>query len=467
MIIVILTLGLMLRLWNLGQSLWLDEAAQAIESSQPWWVILNDLGADFHPPLFHILLSFWIKLGTAEWQMRLLPVIFSLLTIWIVYIFVKSYSQRIALIAALLLAINPFFIYYSQELRPYMMGCFFSVLSIYMFWKALTNTKLWIWFIVVSILHIYTSYFGIFILVGQCIFLLQTSERKKNLVYFLGSVIITTLFFIPWVPTFLTQLRISDGIKIDLPGWSNAVSTPVVKLLPLTFVKFIIGQINFTPRILYGVVAILFSTVWMFLLFKSVDLKSQFWRYCFCLLSVGLLLPTVVSLFLQIAAPKRLLFDLPLIIILISMGIEKLEGKWKYLSLMIVTGISLFCVGIYETNPQFQRENWKEAVEKVESLKTEHSTVLFKFTRPLASYTWYAHQPIETFYLAESLDIKDEDFNRLDNYLLDKKTVFIFHYLGDLTDPNHKLEKKVESNGFHKLDTFDYSGVGLIDYYQK
>lgn len=466
-IFCILVLGFILRLWNINQSLWLDEAAQAIESSQQWWVILRDLGADFHPPLFHVVLSFWISLGTEEWQMRLLPILFSLASIWIVYLFARNYSEKVAIYTAFFLSINPFFIYYSQELRPYMMGCFFAVFSVYIFWKALGNTKLWILFAIITALHLYTSYFALFVLAGQLLFLLQDRTQRKNILWFIGATLIALLTFIPWIPQFLMQLKTSEGIKNDLPGWSNAVATPLIKVLPLTLVKFIIGQINFEPKVLYGILAIFFSSIWTFLIYKSIDLKNSFWRYCICLVLIGLLVPTVTSIFLQIAAPKRLLFNLPILLILLSIGIEKLSGRWKYISLILIINISFSCLFIYETNPKFQRENWKDATQKVDTLRTPHSATLFKFTDPLAPFMWYTRQPIETIKLTEDLEIKKENVDRLDEYLPDKKTVFIFHYLGDLTDPNHLLEHKVESMGFRKLDTFDYPGVGLIDYYQK
>ena len=54
-LIVILFLALILRLVNLDQSFWLDEAAQVIESSRPLNQQFN-LAADFHPPLYHLFL---------------------------------------------------------------------------------------------------------------------------------------------------------------------------------------------------------------------------------------------------------------------------------------------------------------------------------------------------------------------------------------------------------------------------
>ena len=84
MIWLILIIGFILRSIGLNQSLWLDEAAQALESIRP----LNqqfDIVGDFQPPLFHLLLHFWLYLGKNEIFLRLLPVLIGVLTIFVIY----------------------------------------------------------------------------------------------------------------------------------------------------------------------------------------------------------------------------------------------------------------------------------------------------------------------------------------------------------------------------------------------
>ena len=59
MILIILLFGLILRLLNLNQSLWLDEAinAQAVSAYSYKDLIIKYSIGDFHPPLYHILLK--------------------------------------------------------------------------------------------------------------------------------------------------------------------------------------------------------------------------------------------------------------------------------------------------------------------------------------------------------------------------------------------------------------------------
>src|SRR3989344_7896582 len=84
MIIPILLISFVLRLVNLNQSFWLDEAAQVIESTRPFSQQFN-IASDFHPPLYHLMLHFWLKMGTSEWFVRLPSVLLGVMSVFVVY----------------------------------------------------------------------------------------------------------------------------------------------------------------------------------------------------------------------------------------------------------------------------------------------------------------------------------------------------------------------------------------------
>src|SRR4051812_33174976 len=85
---IILTLiALVIRLIGLSlDSLWFDEvfSVRAGRISVSDIVILTR--GDVHPPLYYLLLHFWMKLfGETEIAVRMLSVIFSVLTVFVVY----------------------------------------------------------------------------------------------------------------------------------------------------------------------------------------------------------------------------------------------------------------------------------------------------------------------------------------------------------------------------------------------
>jgi len=135
-IIVVLILALGLRLIGINQSLWLDEAVSANVAKWPIGEIVNSFSiGDFHPPVFYWFLNLWTKIfGSSVVMLRLSSILFSLLTIYFVYLIGKKIKDnKIGILAALLLAINPLFVYYSQELRMYSMATMWLTIGFYFF----------------------------------------------------------------------------------------------------------------------------------------------------------------------------------------------------------------------------------------------------------------------------------------------------------------------------------------------
>src|SRR3989344_3680216 len=111
MIWLILIVGFILRILNLNQSLWLDEAINvvAVKSYSFVSMITQYSVADFHPPGWFAILWIWGKLfGYSEISVRFPSIIFAVLTVYIVYLIGKKlFSANLGLIAALLISINP------------------------------------------------------------------------------------------------------------------------------------------------------------------------------------------------------------------------------------------------------------------------------------------------------------------------------------------------------------------------
>ena len=465
MIIIILVAALILRLWNLNQSLWLDEAAQAIESSQTIPVIWGHMQADFHPPLFNLLLHFWQSLGTSEWTMRVLPLLFGLGSIMVIYFLTKElFGKKVAQIAALLLAINPFHIYYSQELRSYIIDSFFAVLATYFFWRSLHDSrKWWLGFCLSMAAFFYTSYFAVFLLLAFGLFLLSQKDYRFAIRNFLIAAVVAGMLFLPWVPQIPLQLQISQGFAADLPGWKDAVASPVYKVIPLTLVKFIIGQIDFRPILQYILISAGLLALYGWVIFVGRDFKSKAWVFILSLFTLGLVLPVIFSIFLQIASPKRLILTLPLLIILLSFGIDKLKGKIYAAFLIVFVLMNLIFLTIYQTNPIFQREDWRSAVRDVEEKSDSMTAVVFKFSAPFAPYTWYSHKGLPVYGISNTLAFNQEFLaSELPKKLEDKRKVFVFQYLEELTDKDKQTEKLLGKLGYGKKQTLDYPGVGFV-----
>lgn len=458
MIFLILFIGLVLRLININQSLWLDEAAQVIESARPLREQLRIEG-DFQPPLFHLLLHFWMTLGTSEIWMRMLTIALSVFSIFLFYkICLTLVNKKFALLSSFLLTINPYAVYYSQELRPYPLTVFLALLATYGF---ITNSSLIL--IIGLSLFLYTSYFAPFFIAALFIYVLVKQRKKLN--WFLKNAFISIILFIPWIPKFVEQLRIGTSLTITLPGWGEAVSIPPLKALPLVFAKFFLGRITIDNKIIYGLIILILIWGLLYFLYKST--KNKNWPLFASLFFLPLVFAFVTTLLLPILDPKRLLFILPFFLGIIGLGYLETKKIIKNFVLGCIIFGSVFGLWQYYTNTRFQREQWRQAVSFVETQGDGTQIVLFAFPQPFAPYLWYNNNKIYAYGVAKDFVVSEKDTILIKSLIKDRNQIYLFQYLTDLTDPNQLIQKTIEEEGFIAIDTHDFSGVGFVYEYVK
>jgi mannosyltransferase len=144
-VIIITVIGGLLRVFLLGnKGMWLDEtfsvwlANHSIVDMLQWTVRI-----DQHPPLYYLLLHYWIVLnGETPFYDRLLSVLFGTGTIPIIYLIGKRMSGVVTgVAAAAFLALSPFNIYYAQETRMYTLLTFNAGVAIYALVRLLTDPR--------------------------------------------------------------------------------------------------------------------------------------------------------------------------------------------------------------------------------------------------------------------------------------------------------------------------------------
>jgi hypothetical protein len=101
-----------------------------LENAPSWWHIWTGLGQIVHPPIYLILLRWWMDLfGVSDFSTRAFSAIASLAAIVVLFDIVRRMiCVHAALIAAALLALSPLQINLSQEARPYPLLVLFGLL---------------------------------------------------------------------------------------------------------------------------------------------------------------------------------------------------------------------------------------------------------------------------------------------------------------------------------------------------
>lgn len=460
MIWIILLVALFLRLVNLNQSLWLDEATQAILSQKSLYSIWFERAGDFHPPLSYLLYHFWMFLGTSEIWLRFLSVLFGVATIFIIYkISKKLFNQQVAIFAALFMATAPFHIYYSQEIRMYAIATFFALLSMYYFVRDKR-----IGYVLSTTALIYTHYMGGFLILAQMVYLFF--HKKGEILNYLKYLGFIFLLYIPWAPRLLNQLENGFSANQYLPGWANFLSLDPSLAIPLTFLKFSIGRINFDNLSLYSFFAAVvlaffgYLTTLGLLKNKTKEVKLLlFW------LLIPIFLAWLISFLIPINQPFRLLFCLPAFYILLAIGIETLSSRirpWR-LAVAGVLLVNFLSAGIYFTNPKFQREDWRGAVSFINKSLNENSKVIFAWSEPFPPYYWY--QGKDGIGVVKKFPATENGVSKNMEALNSKKEIYFFEYLQALSDPNRYTSSWLTENGYSLKQTLNFNGVGLVYHY--
>ena len=145
LVLIITLIGGCLRILLLGKNvMWLDEtfsvwlANHSVADMLQWIVRI-----DQHPPLYYLLLHYWIALnGDTPYYARLLSVLFGAGTIPVIYLIGKRMSGVVmGLVAAVLLALSLFNIYFAQETRMYTLLTFNAAVAIYALVRLLTDAR--------------------------------------------------------------------------------------------------------------------------------------------------------------------------------------------------------------------------------------------------------------------------------------------------------------------------------------
>ena len=117
-----------------NQSFWIDECCTALCAMQQgmegcWKKICEIGGSDAQMAFYYYLLFLWHHLTGAEseWMLRLFNIF---------WVFLSSWFFRKEPKALVILLISPFFVYYSNELRPYMLQIAASCAVSMLFWQV-------------------------------------------------------------------------------------------------------------------------------------------------------------------------------------------------------------------------------------------------------------------------------------------------------------------------------------------
>jgi mannosyltransferase len=333
-LVLIFSLGLCLRLYQLGRySLWFDEAASLLggEYIGTMAKTAGIFGAaeDRYPAfLSKLFLYYWQFPGKDEFNLRMPAIVFGALAILAIYQLGKSLSgNKTGLLAALILAISPFHIYYSREVRMYSLVGLTVLASVYFLINALKYNRFRFWFgyLVFNLISLYTHYMAVLILLAEVIFFLVYYIRSRSL--FKNWLLVhgfLFLFLVPWLINVISLVRLAftnGKAYFWVPTWIEHVS--------FKNVFYTLGNISAgfnASKIIYIALTVVFFLLLIFGLFKKQKTETAilFW-FCFLIPIVSMYLISKVK---PIYTDRYILPSAIFFYLLVANGLSGLRNKY-------------------------------------------------------------------------------------------------------------------------------------------
>jgi mannosyltransferase len=289
--------GALLRLWDIAKSsIWHDEGFTMMLAPMSPSQIVARTARDVHPPLYYLVLHYWILLfGHSETAARGLSAVFLTAAIPVTYLLMRRlWTAPAAWVAAGFVAMGPFIIRYSQEARMYGMVAFLMLLATYFLVRALERNR-WGWWLAYALTiaaALYTHYYTIFIIIAHWAWMIAQARRKsgsgiRNPRWW-GSNVLAAALFLPWLPTAYHQYT-----RVQAGFWIPRVT---ITTIPSTMFQFL----SYTDGSYLGIAAMVGLGFAFIALIAVIAVKQPTRRKSLLLLSLycltGPILVWIVSL---------------------------------------------------------------------------------------------------------------------------------------------------------------------------
>jgi mannosyltransferase len=489
-LLLILLLAFGLRFYGLGaQSLWNDEGTSVVLAQRDLVTIAHDAAHDIHPPLYYWLLSGWVRLsGTGETAVRSFSALLGVTLVALTFVLGRRLAWRwVGLGAALLAAIHPFQVVYSQETRMYMLLAVLTAGAMLALLRLVDRAS-WTTFAALVLLEaagLYTHYSFAFVALalnmayaGWLILTWrQTPVARRGLNWGLSQLIVG-LLFLPWLPTAIRQVT----------TWPSPVQVPAfLPALANTWRWLVWGPTIETeevvlPLLISGLVIIIGGLA---LAAGGASKAPPQSRWGAGLLALWIGLPVVLMFVLGLyreAYLKFLLVTAPAVGILLACGLmfplqDPANGPerarrgvvfvlrvMQVAAALFITIPSFYALQNYYGDPAYARDDYRSIASYVEDLGREGDAVLLNAPGQQEVFGIYYQGDLPIYALPENrpLDAAATE-SSLQELAQPGGRVFALFWATSESDPERFVESWLDSHAYKALDSW-YGNVRLVVY---
>jgi mannosyltransferase len=361
-----------------SKSLWHDEAYSFAMARLPFETFWKALVAqEAFTGLYYLVLHAWTTLGTNEAWLRLPSVTFGVLGACALFALNRRlFGTTVALVAAVLLAVNSFAVGYQQEARAYSMAMFSVVLATYVLVLAVDRPSRagWMGYAVAAAFAVYAHPFAAFVIGAHLVWLVLRRRASASAVVAFGlcGALIAPLAAI---------LFVSRNIERGIPTPSLAsVESAFLALTGGGDVRTLGSVLLLLGYGAFGGLAVvrMVRPTWRGSAARvsAPDLASQ------GLVLAWLTVPVIGSLALSAAhpifLPRYLIVVLPALVTLAALGIVSLQLRALRTAAMVgLVGLSILSLMSYYRADFKDGENWRAAAADVTARERPGDGIIF------------------------------------------------------------------------------------------
>jgi len=341
------------------QSLWDDEMSTLRTISTPRPQVIQRFATyETHPPLYFLQLKLWRALHFRSLvKLRANSALWGSLGLFLAYLVGRFYGgEALGFLTLAFLALSPYHLAYSQEMRPYAMAVTIALAG----WLNLERMVLagrrgglplqvFLWTVL-----LYTHYWGVFVVLAQAVYGICASRSTFDRKAVLAAAVISGVLFTPWLPVLSAQLGFVDQVAF----WVSPFS---IANLAKVFLAYSGLVFNMASSVFY-----LPGRIWMLAAFGLAFAAALVMglrrgpRGATIWLCVGLLVPWLLSswkavIFVWYRYPVIML---PAFALLVASGLLALPSK------ILRVGLVLVCLGSQAWGGWIYFHRWQKANPK-------------------------------------------------------------------------------------------------------
>ena len=332
--------------------------------------IFTMLPGENNPPLFFLLLHFWIKIfGISAFSVRFLPFVFSCLTALMVFQTGRRFfSMKMGMAAALIFTFSNYQLLFAHEARVYSLFALLTSCSMYLFMllrRQPGSRRIMLLLSGVNILLLYSHFFGFLVIGIQIIAMLSISQyRAKVFKSFMIALGVTLLAYIPYFPVLISRYS-SSAVS------GTWVSPPVISDLYTMLWRY--SNAPVATVFMIGVLGIA-ALLWLFRLVKGQNQTSPDSKVLLIWFLIPYLAMFLISFIMPVFLDRYTVFISIGYYLLVALALDSLPEKNRIFTAVSAMAILLMAVTF---SPDLDnKRRLKEATGRIESLKGPGTAVI-------------------------------------------------------------------------------------------